>query len=441
MARNLHKLTPAALANYLVAAILVLVPFHAFLTVWASTFVGHFVLLRLWDEALLVLLVFVVGTWFVRDRGLRRELAASLIGRLIGLYALFVVILGLLGFATHQVTAEALGYALIIHLRFLVWFLAVWLAVRRSAWLRQHWRRLALIPLGLVAVFGIMQFLFLPPDFLKHFGYGPTTFVPYITINQDSTIVRVQSTLRGANPLGAYLALGFTLVTAVLMHAKRRLWCGMLSLATTLALVFTFSRSGWIAATLGAVLLLLYYWRQLRSSPRIAALLIAGAVLLAGSIVFLAADAQTRDFIFHVSDHTTATQTSNEQHASALTQSVGEILREPFGRGPGSSGQPSWYNTGHPIRNTESYLLELGEELGWLGLAIFLALTVLICQELWRRRRDPLSLGLCASLIGLTVTSLVTYSWADDTLAYVWWGLAGIALAQAPQPPDGRIAS
>jgi hypothetical protein len=44
-------------------------------------------------------------------------------------------------------------------------------------------------------------------------------------------------------------------------------------------------------------------------------------------------------------------------------------------------------------------------------------------------RADPLALGLFASFIGLTVVNLFMHAWTDDTLAYVWWGLAGIAMA------------
>jgi hypothetical protein len=49
---------------------------------------------------------------------------------------------------------------------------------------------------------------------------------------------------------------------------------------------------------------------------------------------------------------------------------------------------------------------------------------------LWTRRADPLALSLLAALAGLTVVNLLSHAWADDTLTYVWWGLAGIAMAQ-----------
>jgi hypothetical protein len=47
--------------------------------------------------------------------------------------------------------------------------------------------------------------------------------------------------------------------------------------------------------------------------------------------------------------------------------------------------------------------------------------------------QSRLALVLFASLIGITVVNLLSHAWTDDTLAYVWWGFAGIALA-APQP-------
>jgi hypothetical protein len=36
---------------------------------------------------------------------------------------------------------------------------------------------------------------------------------------------------------------------------------------------------------------------------------------------------------------------------------------------------------------------------------------------------------LLASLAGITFVNLLSHAWTDDTLAYLWWGLAGIALA------------
>ncbi len=418
-------------AQFLVAVTLVLVPFHAFLTVWTSTIVGHFLLLRLWDELTLGLLALAVLYWLIHDPELRRRFVSNKLVRIIIVYAGVTLLLGCVAIIRHAVTPMALGYGLIINLRFLVWFLAVWIVAQRSDWLRRRWQALIFLPLVVVIIFGLLQFFVWPPNVLSHFGYGPNTYEPFITINQDSTIVRVQSTLRGANQLGAYLALILILLASLLAFARRQWKMWLLGAGAALLLVLTFSRSGWLGAGFGAAIVVVARLRHKLGRNGLVA--ITATAVLIGAIGFAVFNANpgAQDVVLHVSDHSTATQSSNEQHASALSSSVLTVLHEPLGRGTGTSGQASWYNGGHPIRNPESLLLQIGEETGWLGLGLFLAILTLLGKQLWQRRQDPLTLSLFASFLGLVVVSLFTYSWADDTLAFVWWGLAGIALARA----------
>ena len=35
---------------------------------------------------------------------------------------------------------------------------------------------------------------------------------------------------------------------------------------------------------------------------------------------------------------------------------------------------------------------------------------------------------LLASFIGVSVASLTAHAWADDTIVYVWWGIAGFVM-------------
>lgn len=58
------------------AIILILVPFHAFLTVWFSSFVGHYTLLRLWKEFLLVIVVAGAIYILLTDRALLKKLSS-----------------------------------------------------------------------------------------------------------------------------------------------------------------------------------------------------------------------------------------------------------------------------------------------------------------------------------------------------------------------------
>lgn len=426
-------------ANCLVAVVLAAVPFHAFLTVWGSTLLGHYTALRLWDEILLTILCIVLAVWLVRDRSLWRRFAGQLLPRLIAAYGLLVLGLGVAPLLKHEVTMRALGYGLIVDLRFLIWLLAVWLVASRSDWLQQHWRRLVFWPLAIVAAFAIWQFFVLPADFLTHFGYDKDiTVAPYTTINQDTQTIRAQSFLRGPNPLGAYVALCLTLLLAIVTWTKRSWRVALLGLLAGLALFLSFSRSAWLGAFMAAVLV--GWWRlKVRRARTVLLVVILGFVLFLGSsFVLLRHSSGVQDALLHVNAGSTARQTSNEGHASAFRSGLDDLVSEPFGRGPGTAGPASWYNASHGVRNSENYFLQLGQEVGWAGLLLFLAINVVLAMELWRRRANRLALGLLAALVGLTLVNQLAYAWADDTLAYLFWGLAGVALAAVPSAQKGK---
>ncbi|MFI5275552.1 MAG: hypothetical protein ACHQT5_01880, partial [Candidatus Saccharimonadales bacterium] len=188
-----------------VAVILALIPFHAFLTVWGASLLGHYTLLRLWKE-LLLLVLGSVALWLVfRDKHLRMQFLGSWLFRLMLAYFALIVLLGLLALRSHTVNSAALYEGLIEDLRLVTFFFIAWVAASYSPWLKAHWKQLLLIPAAIVVIFGLLQAFALPADFLTHFGYGAATIKPFDTVDQNIQFVRVQSTLRGADPLGAYL--------------------------------------------------------------------------------------------------------------------------------------------------------------------------------------------------------------------------------------------
>ena len=91
------------------------------------------------------------------------------------------------------------------------------------------------------------------------------------------------------------------------------------------------------------------------------------------------------------------------------------------------AGPASVYNPKR-IRIAEDYYIQIGQETGIVGLGLFLAINICVGLRLWQRRSDPLALGLFASFLGLVIVNLFSHAWADPTLAYLWWGLAGIAM-------------
>jgi hypothetical protein len=218
---------PSKFADWLVALVLVLVPFHAFLTVWGSALVGHYTLLRGWDDVVLLVLFGVSCYWLARDNGLRKWFMGSLLVRLVLAYALLNLLLGFVSLAKGDVVFRALAYGWLLDLRFLAWFLAVLLAAQRSSFLGRAWPKLLLVPAGLVVAFATLQYVALPHDFLAHFGYhANSTIAPIETINHNNHYIRVQSTLRGANPLGAYLVLVLSALGVFWACGECGLWAG-----------------------------------------------------------------------------------------------------------------------------------------------------------------------------------------------------------------------
>lgn len=418
------------LAAGLSALVFLIIPFHAFITVWASTLVGHFVLLRLWKELILIILSIIVCYWLVSEKELRQKVLNDRLIRLIALYIILTVVLGLISYFLNLVTPKALGYALISNLRFMLWFGIIFIIAARSNWLLNHWHKLIFWPLSIVVVFGILQFFILPHDFLMHFGYNNShslTYVDGLTLNQDSSILRVQSTMRGSNQLGAYLVVGISLIIACYSFLKKSYKMWALGVLSFIALVLTFSRSAWLGMLVSALTLLAI---KLKPTQRtLIRISILALCCLAVGIIALRNNNTAHNVILHENTRSTAAVTSNSGHISALKNSLQDFRARPFGEGPGTAGQASIYNLNHEVRNTESYWLQISLEVGVLGLLLMGFILYYLGRELWYRRTDGLALGLFASLLGLIVINFLAYGFADDTLAYIWWGLAGIALA------------
>ena len=116
------KYTVLSWASFLTILIIVLMPFHAFLTVWGASIFHHYTALRLWKEVLLVIcgifaLFLVFTDWKIRSHTLSRRLVWLIIA-----YAIVTVLWGLVALHNKDVTPKALGYGVIVNLRFLAFF-------------------------------------------------------------------------------------------------------------------------------------------------------------------------------------------------------------------------------------------------------------------------------------------------------------------------------
>jgi len=440
MSRNLLPRNAVALGVTLVSVILVLVPFHAFLTVWLSSLVGHYTLLRLWKEFLLLVIV-AISLWQLRDPMVRKPLFASKLTWLIFVYAAVQLIWGAVAYAHHSVTTKALAYGLLVNLRFLAFFLAAWVLALKSKDLQTNWRKWIIGPAILVILLALLQYFVLPYDVLRHFGYGESTIYPYETINHNIHYIRVMSTLRGANPLGAYLVMILSLLIVGWRKQFKDWQFAIFPVAGILALLLTFSRSAWIGFAVSA-LVIVTTWLNTKRLKELSGMVAVGIVIVAiGLFAILRHNATFQNIFAHTQDHSTIKTSSNEGHFSALRNGLRDMVHQPFGRGPGTAGPASVYNH-DKVRLAENYFVQIGQETGWLGFGLFIAIIIMLGRALWRRRADQLALGLFAALIGLCIVNLLSHAWTDDTLAYTFWGLAGVAmvpLLKKPQPKTKKI--
>ncbi|MCA9325302.1 hypothetical protein KDA23_04540, partial [Candidatus Saccharibacteria bacterium] len=187
-----HQLLVRSLIAIL-AVIFILLPFHAFLTVWGSSLLGHYTVLRLWKEVLLVVAgLMAIGIVCLKPK-LRQKIVTNHLWRIIALYILVTLVWAGVAYWRDSVTAKAALYGILINTRFLIMFMIVWVASSQSAWLRRYWQRLVAYPAALVVGFGLAQRWLLPYDVLRHFGYGPNTIEPYQTIDHKVSYLRVMS--------------------------------------------------------------------------------------------------------------------------------------------------------------------------------------------------------------------------------------------------------
>ena len=418
----------ARLLGYGVIVILVLMPFHAVLTTWLASHFNHFDLLRIWKDLLLVPLG-LGALWLIYREHQQDKFSKlrPLIGLIIG-YAALELVLGIWALKVHHVNANALIYGWLNDLQYLVFFVIALLVAAKTN-LKKEWQRLLLMPASLVVLFGLLQHYVLPADFLRHFGYGPHTLPVYETVDQKSTYIRLQSTLRGPNPLGAYLLLIVTALVSLFMNLKkRRVLVTIFLLASLVVLFFSYSRSAWIGALL-AVCVFLGLSFHSKYKRRILLFGAAGLLVVgASAVLLLRHNDRAENIFFHTDEHSQSSESSNQKRGSALEDGLRDIWHEPLGRGVGTAGPASVRNN-HPTRLAENYYIQIGQELGVFGLLLFLIINGYIFVYLWQQRDDTLSAVLLASFVGISFVNLLSHAWADDTLSLIWWGLAGIALA------------
>ena len=406
----------------LLVAIMALIVIHAPLSVFIGSKIPVLALgIKAWKEIVMVIAVLLVmiryGQRLVRD--FRRDPLIVLCG----LYVVLHIALALP--AANGGLAAIAG--LMVDLRYIVYFVLVYVVTRYNPRYRAWLWHTAAIGAAVVLGFLLAQFV-LPVDFLKYLGYNETTIAPYMLVDMNPAFVRYNSTLRGPNPLGAYAIIVVSVAAAWwLMRMKKlrdRWWLALPAFYSVVGLVaawVSYSRSALVAAagSIGLVVVLRFGCRVSRrvwlAGIGIMIACAAGLYLIRGTEFF-------HTVIIHDNPATGAHATSNDDHAKSLSAGIMRMAQQPLGAGVGTTGSAAMYGSmPHIIEN--QYVM-VAHEVGWLGLVLFVLIYTLVLRGLWKQRRQWYAVGLWASGVGLVLVGIVLPVWADDTVSIVWWGLA-----------------
>lgn len=403
------------------------VVFHAPISVALGSVWPNFDLIfKSWKEILLVAGLILAGFIYYKKRP---KLAYRNLYLLIAGYCALAFVSGLVLFQGFLPFTAGL----MIDLRYLVYFGLVLFVTSMHPDFTGRFLRWGFVAALVSMTFVILQMTVLPIDSLKYIGYGPDTIQPYLTIDKNYDFVRMNGTLRGPNPLGAYSLIILTLEGLWVyknyknLTKKQSILLSILIVGSMMAMWVSYSRSALIG--LGLSLLTILFIKYKSKLNRKTLIIGLGCLVVFGALLFAAKDSY---FVSNVLLHENPTEgnaiNSNEDHVSSLQLGIDRMLAQPFGAGVGSTGSASLYGESPLI--IENQYLFIAHELGWLGFVLFILIYLIILKKLYDNKKSWLALGVLASGVGLAVVGLVLPVWADDTVSLVWWGLAAVALVK-----------
>lgn len=422
------------LANIYIGILLVIfggIVLHAPLTVGLGTLWPDYnLIIKAWKEVLMLVAGIIMLVLLYKKR--RFNLLKDPIILAIIIYSTLHLVLIPLFYT--KIAPVLAGLA--IDLRYVAFFGLVYIALKLYPSYVKTFLKVGIAGALIVLIFAILQVFVLPNDILKYLGYNLNTIVPYLTVDLNPDYIRINSTLRGPNPVGAYAVITLAILAAAVVKnkIKRERWpmitASVLAVGGLVALWYSYSRSALVAAIIAVGLVLAA--TVARRLPRWAWITTATVVVaMAGGLIAARDTPFVSNVILHVNQDGGSVATSNEGHIESLQQGTELMLMQPFGAGIGSAGSASLLGDNGLI--IENQYLFIAHEVGWLGLILFVSIFIAILIKLWQRRSNWLALGVFAGGIGMAIIGLLLPVWVDDTTAIIWWGLAAIALNYKPE--------
>jgi hypothetical protein len=410
--------------------LLAYMPFHVFLSQWLSTYSGQLDTWKVWKDVLLFAGILLVTALVY----IRRSFKDRYFWIFFAISALYFA-LHLLVWKYTDVPDKTALLATAYNCRLLGYAIVGWGAgIVSSKYLTaKKIFTIAIIISTVICILGIVQSS-LPKDILTHFGYSLDRGArPAFFIDNKPDLPRIMSTLRDPNSFGAYLILPIVvLVGGWLRKPKMRMmFTGLLTLHV-LALLLTFSRSALAGAIIGSAMI--FIWNYKEKSKIIIKkywpMLAAGVVILLALGFAMRNQYFVQNVIFH-SDENTKMTDSNNLHFQFAEKGIRGIADKPLGHGPGTAGLVSIHTKNVVL--TENYFIQIGYEVGILGLAMLIGMMAFICRLLYKVN-DFYSWTLLSAFAGITLCSLLLLTWSNEAVACQWWLLAGLIVGLRQKP-------
>ncbi|MBI2797868.1 O-antigen ligase family protein [Candidatus Saccharibacteria bacterium] len=399
-------------------AILVIMPFHAFLSVVLGSVFGYQAAFQAWKE---VLFVGLAAIWLY-NCVLRKKLLFKF--SFTNLTVLAIILLGIGVSIIYRPNLNGLIFGVKTNLVPLGLFLIA--QAYAADFGDNKLLRLVLLPALIVSVLAILQVTVIPYQLLQLIGYNPMTINPLQVIDASSGIARAFATLGGPNQMGTYMILPVALALAALIRTKRLVYLPILAFLLV-ALGLSFSRSSWLGAIVAITLVLFLFLPakfKIIMAASLAGLVLIGYVLLAPQLSN-SNNVVLQNIFLHGQFFSNKTiGPPDVVRGGALARGYELFIKQPWGHGLGTAGPASYYSPNQLI--TENWYLQIGYEYGWLGILAYLVLFGSLVVGWLRQPKTEILIGAAAALIGILIANLFLHSWADSSLALVAFTFFGV---------------
>lgn len=287
---------------------------------------------------------------------------------------------------------------------------------------------LLFIVASMVSAFAIFQVLFLGFQYAwKYYSQGGV--LPSSFGFMGGSIQRAIGTFSSPNQLSLYLVFLIILILNLVLRQPESVPGRIVLIGLYItALVFTVSRSGWLALVAGLGFSFMIWRRKLR------VVLIASFLAILALVMLYVLDLD--NFIMNT---LAGREISANYHMSILIDNFKIVLANPFGVGLGRVGART-FRFANPSGDgvyfaTESYLMQTAMELGIPGLLLFLSIVassgMVIYHNIFRLSDDwsrAVTVSALASLIAAFVHSLLIPGLQDVVVSSYLWFFVGLGM-------------